>query len=169
MMGERARRARMVRESAVVGDAGGERVVVAACSEESLRQAYGAGVELPSLSPVLERLVATLDERMDAGERVLLSWMGQRVPYATMAEWLGITRGAVIKRATRLRIRLLGVAFQFGQTLGIHERRELVRFLRRTGALDAGTLARLESGDVERQTAGSPDGTVRSTQHPEDE
>lgn len=168
MMGERARRARMVRESAVVAEAGGERVVVAGCSEESLRQARGPAAESPSLPAVLERLVGTLDRELDSGERILLSWMGQRVPYGTMAVWLGITRAAVIKRATRLRIRLLRVAFQFAQTLGSGDRRELVRFFRRTGALDAVALARLESGDIERGTSQPSGAPTRSAQHPEE-
>jgi hypothetical protein len=164
-MSERARRARMVRESTMVGDAGGERVLLAACSEDSLREANGLG-EGPSLPVVLEKLVATLDQRLDANERILLSWMGQHVPYSTMAQWLGITRGAVIKRATRLRVRLLGVAFQFGQSLGDDDRRELVRFLRRTGALDARALARLERGD--RQDGSGSPASLRRTQDPED-
>jgi hypothetical protein len=168
MMGERARRSRMVREAAVVGDAGGERVVVAGCSEESLRQAQGLVSEAPSLPAVLQRLVATLDERMDPGERILVSWMGQRVPYATMAEWLGITRAAVIKRATRLRIKLLGMAFQFGQTLNRGDRRELVRFLRRTGALDAIALARLEGDDANDRTSPSSPTPAPSARHPEE-
>jgi hypothetical protein len=167
MMAERARRARMVRESGAVADAGGERVVVAACSEESLRQAHGPAGEVPSLPAVLERLVTTLDEELDPGERMMLSWMGQRVPYATIAGWLGITRAAVIKRATRLRVRLLGLAFQFGQTQGVSDRRELVRFFRRAGALDAITLARLETGDGEHE-GGKPCGApARSRRHPE--
>jgi hypothetical protein len=150
MMSERARRTRMVRESALVDYAGGERVVVASCSEESLRQAHGPASESASLPAVLERLIVALDEQLDPGERTLLSWMGQRVPYGTMASWLGISRSAVIKRAMRLRVRLLGVAMEFGQTLGSLDRRELVRFFRRTGALDAIALARLENGEFHR-------------------
>lgn len=148
MMNDRRRRARMVRESAAVEQAGGERVVVAGCSEESLRQAHGVESEPPSLPAVLQQLVATLDDRMEPQERLLLSWMGHRVPYSTMAQWLGITRAAVIKRATRLRFRLLGFTFQFGLTLESADRRELARFLRRTGALDATALARLENQDT---------------------
>ena len=148
MMDGRARRARVVRESAAVDEVSGECIVVASCSEESLRQARGMASEPPSLPAVLQRLVVTLDERMDPQERLLLSWMGHRVPYATMAQWLGITRAAVIKRATRLRFRLLGFTFQFGQTLASGDRRELARFLRRTGSLDATTLARLENDNT---------------------
>jgi len=161
MMSERARRSRMVRETAVAGSVGGERVIVATCSEESLRQARGPLREVSPLSVVLERLVEALDDRLDTSERTLLSWMGQRVPYSTMATWLGISRSAVIKRAMRLRVRLLGVAMEFGQTLDAADRRELVRFFRRTGALDAIALARLENGEHAREprrSAGSPRG-----------
>lgn len=148
MMAERARRTRAVHEAGVMDDGGGDRVLVSACSEESLRQARGPGSDQLPIPRVLEKLVTALDEHLNSGERALLSWMGQRVPYATMAEWLGITRTAVIKRATRLRIRLLGVSFQFAQTLCSDDRRELVRFFRRAGALDAASLARLETDDA---------------------
>jgi hypothetical protein len=148
MMTERARRSRMVREAAVAASVGGERVIVATCSEDSLRQARGPSREPSSSLPVvLERLVEALDDRLDSSERTLLSWMGQRVPYSTMATWLDISRSAVIKRAMRLRVRLLGVAMEFGQTLDVADRRELVRFFRRTGALDALALARLENDE----------------------
>lgn len=147
LMSERARRARMVREAAVAGNVGGERVIMATCSEDSLRQARGPMREVSSLPVVLERLVEALDDRLDTSERTLLSWMGQRVPYSTMAAWLNISRAAVIKRAMRLRVRLLGVAMEFGQSLDSADRRELVRFFRRTGALDAIALARLENGE----------------------
>jgi hypothetical protein len=147
MMAARARRTRMVREAAVAGSVGGERVIVGTCSEDSLRLARGLPREAPALPPVLERLVEALDQRLEPHERTLLSWMGQRVPYSTMAAWLSISRSAVIKRAMRLRVRLLGVAMEFGQSLEAMDRRELVRFFRRTGALDAIALARLENGE----------------------
>ena len=167
MMSERARRSRMVREAAVAGSVGGERVIVATCSEESLRQARGLTRETSSLPVVLERLVEALDDRLDASERTLLSWMGQRVPYSTMAAWLEISRSAVIKRAMRLRVRLLGVAMEFGQTLDAADRRELVRFFRRTGALDAIALARLENGEHARERGESSAASARG-EHPED-
>jgi hypothetical protein len=152
MMTARARRSRMVREAAVAGSVGGERVIVGTCSEDSLRLARGPMRDASPLSAVLERLVAALDSRLNANERTLLSWMGQRVPYSTMAAWLDIGRSAVIKRAMRLRVRLLGVAMEFAQTLDAAGRRELVRFFRRTGALDAIALARLENGEHGRAT-----------------
>ena len=147
MMSERARRSRMVREAAVAANVGAERVIVATCSEDSLRQARGPAREESSLPVVLERLVEALDDRLDTSERTLLSWMGQRVPYSTMAAWLTISRSAVIKRAMRLRVRLLGVAMEFARTLDAADRRELARFFRRTGVLDALALARLENGE----------------------
>jgi hypothetical protein len=156
MMAERARRAQMVREAVFAGTVGGERVVMAACSEESLRQARCLTREETPLPAVLERLIAALDEQLDADERILLSWMGQRVPYGTMASWLGITRAAVIKRAMRLRVRLLGVALEFGQALENADRMELVRFFRRTGALDAIALARLEGGGLKADQNSRP-------------
>ena len=152
MMAERARRTRAVHEAAVVDDAGGDRVLVSTCSEESLRQARGLWSEPLPVPSVLGKLVTAFEEHLDFGERTLLSWMGQRVPYATMAVWLGITRAAVIKRATRLRIRLLGVAFEFAQTLSSDDRGELVRFFRRAGALDAASLARLEAAGADHDS-----------------
>jgi hypothetical protein len=167
MMSERARRSQMVREAAVAGNVGGERVIVGTCSEDSLRQARGPAREESSLPLVLERLVEALDDRLDTSERTLLSWMGQRVPYSTMAAWLKISRSAVIKRAMRLRVRLLGVAMEFGQTLDTADRRELVRFFRRTGALDALALARLENGEHARDARRSSTVSARGA-HPED-
>ena len=146
MMAERARRTRLVREAAVAGSVGGERVILGTCSEHSLRHAHGLTGDVPALPAVLERLVEALDHRLETSERTLLSWMGQRVPYSTMASWLDISRSAVIKRAMRLRVRLLGLAMEFAQTLDAADRLELVRFFRRTGALDAIALARLENG-----------------------
>ena len=121
----------------------GERAVVTCASEYSLRAMYGATSETSELPPVLERLVSMFDEGVSEDERQLLSWIGQRIPYSTIATWLGMQRSAVIKRVTRLRARLIDAALRYGEGLEPEERHELLRFLRRTGAYSERDLASL--------------------------
>jgi hypothetical protein len=147
----RDRALREVRERDAADDVAGtgERAVVTCASEYSLRAMYGPASEASELPPVLERLVSMFDEGVSEDERQLLSWLGQRIPYSTIAGWLGMQRSAVIKRVTRLRARLIDAALRYGEGLEPDERHELLRFLRRTGAYserDLGSLIRL--GDV---------------------
>ena len=116
----------------------GERAVLSASSEHSIRATFGPGVEPPPLPPVLERLVSVFDEGISREERELLSWVGQRIPYRVMAEWLGIGRTAAVKRVTRLRARLLDAARRFGEGLDRAEWHEFERFLRRAGLMAVG-------------------------------
>ena len=146
----RAARVRAVHEQAGLRDLAvtGERAVTSVCSEGSLRDSYGPGWEPPLLSPPLERLVSALDEGITADERQLLSWRGQLVPYSQMAGWLGTTRGAVKARVRRLVQRLVDVSLRFGATLELEDRRELLRFLRRTESVDEEQLRGLETADA---------------------
>jgi hypothetical protein len=145
-----AHRQRVVRErlqtaaSDEVGGAG-QRALLGACSEASVRATYGPAWEPALLPPVLERLVAMLEQAVSVDERELLSWVGRRVSYSTIAEWLGITRSAAVKRVTRLRARLVEAAMRFGGSLEREDRAELVRFLRRTGAFEEAELLALAS------------------------
>jgi hypothetical protein len=123
----------------------GEYAAIAACSESSLRLARGAGWEAPPLSLVLQRLIAVFDEQLSANDRQLLSWLGQQVSYTTIASWSGISRPATVSRIQRLRARLTEVALQFGRSLSNADRAELLRFMRRSGAVDDDTIAALES------------------------
>ena len=117
-----------------------QRAVVSACSEDSVRSTYGPGWEPLRLPPVLERLVSMFEEGVSTEERQLLSWVGQRVPYSLVAEWLGISRTAAIKRVGRLRDRLIEAALRFGASLDAADLSQLARFLRRTGVVDEARL-----------------------------
>ena len=122
----------------------GERALVDVCSQGSVRDTHGPGWEEPAMPAALMHLVERLDAQLSAAERQLLSWMAHRVPYATIAQWLGITRAAAIKRGTRLRARLVEVVLELGASFEAPERAELLRFLRRTGRFEEGELSRLE-------------------------
>jgi hypothetical protein len=130
------------RESEALGELGGlgEGAVVVLCSEDSVRNTYGPAWEAASLPPVLECLLSVFTEGVTPEERELLSWVGQRIPYSRIAEWLGVTRSAAVKRVTRLRKRLVEAALNFGRSLEADQRTELLRFLRRARALDDATL-----------------------------
>jgi hypothetical protein len=120
-----------------------QRAVVSVCSEASVRSTYGPDWEPVALPAVLERLVSVFEEGISPDERQLLSWIGQRTSYTTVAEWLGISRPAAVKRVTRLRNRLIEAALRFGASLDPADLADLARFLRRTGVVDEATLARM--------------------------
>lgn len=125
--------------------AGNQRAVVSACSEAAVRSTYGPDWEPVRLSPVLERLVSVFEEGVSPDERQLLSWVGQRVPYSLVAEWLGISRTAAIKRVGRLRDRLIEAALRFGASLDAADVSELARFLRRAGVVDEARLLEMHN------------------------
>ena len=140
---QQAARERLTSVNATEMGGAGERALASTCSEASIRATHGPGWE-PSAVPMgLVHLVERLDTRMSPQERQLLSWMAHRVPYATIAQWLGITRAAAIKRGTRLRARLVDMVLEIGVSLEPVERGELLRFLRRTGGFGAAELSSL--------------------------
>lgn len=122
-----------------------QRAVVSACSEAAIRSTYGPDWEPVRLPPVLERLVSVFEEGVSSDERQLLSWVGQRVPYSLVAEWLGISRAAAIKRVGRLRDRLIEAALRFGASLDAADVSELARFLRRTGVVEEARLLHMHN------------------------
>jgi hypothetical protein len=125
-------------------------VVESLCSERSLRDARGPDWEPVPLAPVLERLVSAFDEGITEDERTMLRWLGAQISYTRIAEWLGITRPAAVSRIQRLRARLIEAAFRFGADLDLAERIELVRFLRRTGAVSEERVLALEMSEGSR-------------------
>jgi hypothetical protein len=143
----RKRRTRERWEVQCADDTGAQnqRAVVSACSEDSVRSTYGPEWEPVRLPPVLERLVSVFEEGVSTDERQLLSWVGQRVPYSLVAEWLGVSRAAAIKRVGRLRERLIDAALRFGASLDAAEVSELARFLRRTGVVDEARLLEMHN------------------------
>ena len=118
-----------------------ERVVPSAVSESALRTSYGPDLDPPALSPALERLALELERGLSPEERRLLAWLGQRVPQREIADWLGISHGAVRVRVTRLRARLRDAAFRYADRLDGEERAELDRFFRRIDVVSPATLA----------------------------
>jgi DNA-binding CsgD family transcriptional regulator len=128
---------------------GAERVVASASSESSVRATYAPDWEPVPLPPVLDRLVSALESALRPDEHRLLSWVAQRTSFSTIARMLGEERSTIVKRVTRLRARLIQAALQFGQSLAVNERLELVRFLRRTGAYDPVALDALARGERE--------------------
>lgn len=160
-------RDRLVREQiedALAREGGGaaEHAVLSVCSEHSVRSTYGADVEPAPLPPVLERLVSMFDEGISDDERQLLAWIGQRIPYSEIAQWLGDTRTAVAKRVSRLRGRLIESALRFGTTLEREDRRELLRFLRRSDFLNELELRTLAAAPQPRDASASPRTVPRS-------
>ena len=139
-----------VREAAEQVSGASEYAALEACSQGSLRAARGPDWEAAPLSPVLERLVSIFDEALTANERQLLSWLGHQVSYTTIAEWLGVGRPAAVSRIQRLRRRLVDTAVRYGVALDREERAELVRFLRRAGAIEP--AARVEDEDSHAAT-----------------
>lgn len=141
-----ARYAKHIREASSEVSGASEYAALDMCSEGSLRAARGPDWEPPPVSPVLERLVTTFDEVLTANERQLLSWLGHQESYTTIAQRLGIGRPTAVSRIQRLRARLVSIAVRFGTALSQEERAELVRFLRRAGAIEpAARISRLEN------------------------
>ena len=128
-------------------DASDEAAVTELCSESALRDANGQAWEHPVLSPVLERLVSAFDEGINDDERRLLQWLAYQVSYTTIAEWLGISRPAAVSRIQRLRARLIEAALRFGAGLDTADRAELVRFLRRSGAIAEQRIIGIQAGE----------------------
>jgi hypothetical protein len=128
-----------------------QRTIAGTCSEDAVRSTYGPDWEPVRLPPVLERLVSIFEEGISTEEQQLLSWVGQRVPYSLVAEWLGISRAAAIKRVTRLRDRLIEAALRFGSSLDAADVSELTRFLRRAGVVDEARLLEMHNQIQARQ------------------
>jgi RNA polymerase sigma factor (sigma-70 family) len=129
-----ARRARLRQHGRATRAMGitGDDIVAQAASRASLHAAAGPDHEPPRLSPVLERLVATLDAGLTEDERRILAWVGEWVPQRLIADWLGISYGAVRVRVMRLRERLHAAAHEYAATLDDAERAVLEAFFRRT-------------------------------------
>lgn len=83
------------------------------------------------LSPGLGRLAAVLVQPLSDEERLLLGWESSMIPHRTIAEWLGISRGAATKRIWRLRERLRRLATEYLGSVAPAERMEVERFLNR--------------------------------------
>jgi RNA polymerase sigma factor (sigma-70 family) len=133
---ERARARRRGR-STRAAEATGDDIVAQAASAASLHAAAGPDHEPPRPAPALQRLVAVLEGTLAEDERRMLAWVGEWVPQRLIADWLGISHGAVRVRVMRLRERLRAAAHEYAATLDAAERAVLDDFFRRTAARDA--------------------------------
>lgn len=112
----------------------GEWVIAGACSEHAWRASRGADADEDedTISPVLERLVSAFDEGITDEERTILGWLGRHVSQREIADWLGVSYAAATRRIWRLRERLREAAIRYADSLDLAERRELMRFFRRS-------------------------------------
>lgn len=114
------------------GSAASEWIVLEASSEHAVRASRGPAYQDDGFAPVLARLARALDEQLSEDERRLLTWVGHWVPQRLIAEWLGISYGAVRVRILRLRDRLHAAATRYAGCLSTEEQRLLQHFFRRT-------------------------------------
>lgn len=118
-------------------DALGERAVLAACSEYSVRSSVGRVSEGAELSPALARLAVALEQTLSGDERRMLAWAASHVPHRQMAAWLGVSRAATSQRLWRLCRRLREEAHRYAANVrDERERVELTRFFQRAGGAD---------------------------------
>ena len=107
-------------------------------SEASVRDSAGPLAEpaLPSLG--VERLSTMVEEGLTEEEEMIMSWVSHDVSRSDMAEWLGVTTGAVRTRVWRLRERLKETSERYAAAFTGRERRELDHFFRRMYAVARG-------------------------------
>lgn len=101
-------------------------------SEATRRASAGPDYERTPASPALERLASMLEEGLSDDEELLFSWVSRWVPQSVIAEWLGVTHGAVRNRVMRLRARLKDATLQHAASFTGRERVEIEEFFRRT-------------------------------------
>lgn len=135
-------------------------VVLETCSEGSVRASAGPEWEVVPLAPAIEQLAHALDKDLSEEERRILGWLGQWVPQTRIADWLGISYGALRVRLTRLRDRLREATLQYVAELRPGERAVLQEFLRRT-ALTQRAADRCHDPDARRSTRSTAASTVR--------
>ena len=90
----------------------------------------------------LGTLADVLRAELTDDERQILTWLSDYVPQREIADWLGMSHGALRTRVHRLRERLRSVGRRHAETLAPAEQRELERFFRRTGTMPPATQTR---------------------------
>ena len=145
------RRARAVDERAYTTlDRTSQRVVAECHSEYALRSAAGVDADVPSLSSAITSLATWSAAALEPHELTLMIGVSRQIPLRDLAAQAGISYGAVRVRLHRLRERFRKLAVQHVASLGVDEKREVERFLRRAGLC-------LETG---AERAGGTDDTV---------
>ena len=132
------RAARAARGESMGSDAeedDGEVIARASGSRASARASQPLGTEPAPLLPALERLASALDDGLSEEERMILSWVSHWVPQREIAEWLGVSHGAIRIRIFRLRERLRDAALQYNMRASAAEQLALQDFFRRTASL----------------------------------
>ncbi|AHG93510.1 hypothetical protein J421_5975 (plasmid) [Gemmatirosa kalamazoonensis] len=114
----------------------GEAVVETLCSEYARRASEPREPNDDAAgSPAVRALAAAIRDMTSDDERLLLTWLAERVSHRMIATWLGVSYDAATKRIWRLCRKLRAAAVQYGARLGDAERAEVDRFLRRAGVL----------------------------------
>lgn len=108
-----------------------ERVVRTVCSEASLGASRSPYEELHPLRRSLRRLALAIVGGLTEAEWELLSYLGEQVPIATIAEWFGVSYDTAAQRSSRLRHRLRAAAHRHAATFPEEEQAELRRFFDR--------------------------------------
>jgi hypothetical protein len=91
-----------------------------------------------------------VEEGLTEDEEMIMSWVSHNVSQADIADWLGVTPGAVRTRVWRLRNRLKETSEQYATAFTGRERRELDDFFRRMYAVARGHVPALtdEAGGI---------------------
>ena len=93
-------------------------------------------------SVALAALARHLEAHLDETDARMVLWLGERVPQRLIAEWVGMSHGALRTRVSRLREALRQVARPYIATLDGPERAEVARFFRRAAPAAARTPRR---------------------------
>ena len=89
----------------------------------------------PRLSPAVLALAAVIRAATTDEERLVLTWVAERVSHRMIATWLGVSYDAATKRIWRLCRKLQAAAVRHVSSLDPVAREEVGRFLRRAGVL----------------------------------
>jgi RNA polymerase sigma factor (sigma-70 family) len=128
--------------------------VIGTVLEATARASRAPDVDTGPTTSALERLASMVEEGLSAEEEQILSWVGRWVPQSDIAEWLGISHGAMRTRVMRLRARLKEVAMNHAATFTGKERAELSEFFRRTFATPHYTSLTRTSASMPRAAGG---------------
>jgi len=141
-------RARVSDEQTYATSDGSQEAVIAEThSEYGIR--ISSGIENGSTNParsVITRLAEVITGELAREDVALLVGVNRYIPLRKLAEEMNITHGAARVRLSRLRQRLAKLAGEYVNSLELHERREVLRFLRRANVrvaqtnLEPGTL-----------------------------
>lgn len=122
-------------------------------SEASVRDSAGPLAEPVLPSQGVERLGTMVEEGLTEEEEMIMSWVSHNVSQTDIAEWLGVTPGAVRTRVWRLRSRLRETSERYAAAFTGRERRELDEFFRRMYAVARG-YATVPGNDGAAETRG---------------